>query len=89
MEVFNIIEQEVFYEIDQVLKDMDNVCKCNKCKLDIAAIALNNLKPKYVVTQEGYAFTKANNFNMQFTADLIAAVTKAVEIVSNNPRHNS
>lgn len=88
MGLYNLMEKEVFYAIDKVLQDMDNICKCKKCKLDIAAISLNNLKPKYVVTEEGYLFSKANNLNCQFSADVITAVTKAIEIVGKNPKHD-
>lgn len=74
--------------IDKVLAQMDDVCKCEKCKLDIAAIVLNELKPNYVVTEKGRVFTKINNMNYQFNTDVILAVTNAIEIVKKNPKHD-
>ncbi len=88
MELRNLLKDEVLYLVDKVLKDMDDICKCEQCKLDIAAIALNNLKPKYVVTEkEGYVFSKADSLKPQFSTDIITEITKAIEVVRDNPRH--
>ena len=88
MELYNLMEDEVLNAIDKILKEVDIKCKCEKCRLDIAAIALNNLSPKYIVTEKGYLFAKVNNMNYQFNTDVIAAVTKAIEIVGKNPQHD-
>ncbi|MDR7856133.1 late competence development ComFB family protein [Tissierella sp.] len=87
MGLHNLIEDEVSKVLHKVLPQMDVKCTCEKCQMDIAAVALNNLTPNYVVTEQGYAYAKANNLNQQFNADVLAAVTKAIEIVGNNPKH--
>ena len=87
MELNNILEDEIIYIVNNILKDRKDVCTCNKCKMDIAAIALNNLKPKYVVTEKGGLYSKLDTMNSQFDADLIKEVTKAIEIVKNKPQH--
>lgn len=87
MELHNLMENEVHFTLEKVLNKFNEYCHCDKCKLDISAIALNSLDPKYVVTDEGYAYSKANNLNNQFNADVLTAVTKAIEIVGKNPRH--
>lgn len=83
----NMMEDEVFMAIDKILGPMDDVRKCDKCKNDIAAIALNNVKPNYVVTEKGYLYSKVNNMGYQFSTDVTTALIKAIEIVKNNPRH--
>lgn len=88
MELYNLMESEVLNVIDSIQNQMGNGCKCEKCRLDIAAIALNSLSPKYVVTEKGYVFTKINNMNYQFNSDIVTAVTKAIEIVAKNPKHD-
>lgn len=88
MELYNLMEKEVLNAVEKIYGDMDNGCKCEKCKLDIAAIALNTLNPKYVVTEKGYLLTKVNNMNYQFQSDIITAVIKAIEIVVENPKHS-
>jgi len=82
----NYMEELVFDSMKYVLKDID-ICTCEKCMLDVAAIALNELKAKYVVTKKGSIYAKLNVLSKQFEVDVIAAITKASEIVKNNPRH--
>ncbi|MDR1689110.1 MAG: late competence development ComFB family protein [Clostridiales bacterium] len=84
----NFMEDMVADTIDGVIKNMD-VCGCEKCRMDITAIALNNLPPKYVVTRKGQLFTKLSVLQHQFDADLTSAISKAAVIVSENPRHNT
>ena len=81
MKLHNLMEDEVIRIIDEFLKDREDICTCDKCKLDIAAIALNNLKPKYVVTEKGSLFAKVDILDYQFDVDLIKEVTKAAKIV--------
>lgn len=84
----NFSEIEVNNLLDKILKKYDNVCKCEKCKLDIKALALNSLSTKYTVSDEGELYTSAQaEINKQETIDVTTAITKAVEIVSANPKH--
>ncbi len=82
---------EVFVEdiLPIVLKDYEQICKCPKCIEDIKAISLNHLKPLYVVTKQGEAYAKINEMQMQFKADIIKEIVRAIEIVSKNPKHDS
>lgn len=63
------------------------MCTCNKCKRDIYAIALNRLKPYYIVTSKGRVMVKLNLMRQQFEADIIAAVIQAIQIVKDTPKH--
>ena len=36
MELRNLMEDTVKHTINQLLLDNDNICHCDKCKLDIA-----------------------------------------------------
>lgn len=87
MELCNLMEDKVSYITEQLLEREKDVCDCDKCKLDIIAIALNNLPTKYVVTEKGKLLGRANNLNYQFEADIVTEVTKAIEIVKKEPRH--
>lgn len=82
----NYMEEVVFSLIEEILEDI-NMCKCEKCLLDIAAIALNDLPPKYVVTEQGELFSKVSILKNQFEVDVIAAITKAAVLVKRNPKH--
>jgi len=87
MVIKNYMEEIVFNSMDEILKDI-NMCKCEICRSDIAAKALNDLPPQYVATKKGEVYSKINNLKMQFEVDVIAAITKAAVLVKRNPRHN-
>jgi competence protein ComFB len=80
------MEEIVFNLIKEVLADI-NVCTCEKCVLDIAAVALNDLPPKYIVTERGEIYSRIETLKQQFEVDVIAAITKAAVLVKRKPRH--
>lgn len=87
MEIYNIMEKLVWDNLDVVLKRKAGACSCETCRADIAALALNRLKPKYVATSKGEIISKANYLENQVYLTIIVALTEAVEIVTANPRH--
>ena len=62
-------------------------CSCQRCKLDVIALALNSLPSKYVVTSIGNAVTNVTLNSSQWQANLTMAVCNAIEIVRSKPRH--
>lgn len=82
----NYMEEIVFAQIKEILEDV-NMCTCEKCIYDVAAIALNDLPPKYIVTEKGELYSKVASLRQQFEVDIIAAVTKAAVLVKRKPRH--
>ncbi|NSW90966.1 MAG: late competence development ComFB family protein [Firmicutes bacterium] len=82
------MEELVFSMLKNVIDDID-VCSCDKCMLDIAALALNELPPKYVVTEKGELYSKVNILRQQFEVDILTAITKAAEKVKEHPRHEN
>lgn len=82
----NYMEEVVLNLIDDVIKDVD-VCKCEKCKMDIMAISLNNLPTKYVVTEKGELYSKVNLLRLQVEVDVITEITKAAMMVKQRPKH--
>lgn len=87
VQMTNYMEVCVENVIDEILEKYDDICKCPRCRADIMAIALNNLPTKYVVTPRGEKFAKLISLQSQFDVDIVAEVTKAIEIVKNNMRH--
>ena len=85
----NYMEEVVDSTIEEILARRDDVCKCERCKLDIKALALNHLPAKYVVTDIGYVYTKVNELETQFKADVTVAVTNALKVIRANPRHGN
>ena len=58
MELKNYMEILMWQQLDDVLASHQGVCKCEKCRYDIAALTMNFLPPRYVVTDQGQMFTK-------------------------------
>jgi len=87
LDIKNFVEDGVASYVDEALTDDVVFCKCRRCRLDVMALALNELKPKYVVTPKGYAFARSDELEAQFLADTIVAVRRAMKVVRENPRH--
>ncbi len=85
-QIKNYMEEIVFNQMKDVLEDI-TMCTCEKCLLDIAAIALNDLPPKYIVTDKGELYSKINTLGQQFEVDIVSAITKAAVLVKRRPRH--
>ncbi|MDD2574330.1 MAG: late competence development ComFB family protein [Bacillota bacterium] len=87
MKIKNYMEDVVIHLLFNIVKDMEDICKCEKCLSDIAAIALNRLTPHYVVSEKGEVYSKVLNMSIQFEADVTTTIMEAIDIVSKNPRH--
>ena len=83
----NYMEELVIKKTEELMK-LINMCQCEKCRLDIMAIALNELPAKYVVSEKGELYTKLNELKQQFEIDVETEIIKAAVIVSKNPQHN-
>jgi len=82
----NYMEDVISSATDNVIREM-GICNCDKCRADIMALALNELPPKYVVTEIGELYAKVRELEQQFAVDVQAAVIKAALVVKQNPMH--
>lgn len=82
----NHMEGVVRNKLDEMLLKSD-ICKCEVCRMDISAYALNLLEPKYVVTEKGDLFSRLDEFTPQKEVDVEIALAEAIKIISKNPRH--
>lgn len=87
MELHNYTQDWVWDALDEVLKTKQDICDCKQCRYDMAAMALNRLKPHYVVNRHGSVYAKSKMLSQQQRTDVLAEVLKAVEHVSKNPHH--
>jgi competence protein ComFB len=88
LELTNFMEHVVTDYVDEVIAEHKDFCGCPRCRLDVIAIAMNDVKPKYVVTTKGYAYARMGELQAQFKADTIVAVSRAIKIVKAHPRHD-
>ena len=89
MQVKNYMEDLVWERLDEVMINHKNVCHCEKCRYDVAALALNFLPPRYTVTTQGETFTRIRALEQQFNIDIYTAISHAVQIVSSKPHHDA
>lgn len=89
----NVMEDVVGDVIDylavhpELLSADADFCFCSKCRIDVAAIALNRLQPKYVVTSRGEALARAERFQTQADVDVLGTVVAAIRMVKHEPRN--
>lgn len=62
-------------------------CHCSICEMDIVAIALNALPPKYVASDEARtrAFERLNT--PEHIEQINKQIIRAIHVVGRNPRH--
>lgn len=72
-----------------MLQDEMEICKCSRCVLDIKAIALNRLAPKYIVSDIGEIYRRYDDVSKQLEIDVIEAIMRAIELVKKFPRHDA
>lgn len=85
MILVNVMEDLVLSRLDDTLARF-NCCKCNKCKKDIAAIALNKLTPRYMVMKE-HDEEKRRITEEQYGSAVTSALIQAILTVKKSPRH--
>jgi competence protein ComFB len=84
-EAESLVQHELGSQLDAYPKP---VCRCNDCVLDMAAMALNSIKPLYRVSLLGTLYA-AQAMNEKDYADKIrTAVSGAIEKVRKNPSHD-
>ncbi|MBM7867906.1 competence protein ComFB [Heliobacterium gestii] len=83
----NLMEGVVENFLDELLAQHPEVCRCDQCRMDIMAAALNRLPPRYVVTNKGEVYSKINMLLSQFHVDVIGAIAHGMMLVAKNPRH--
>ena len=57
----NYMEEVVDRKLKELLQDRNDVCQCKHCRLDIMAIALNDLPPRYIVSEKGEVYSKVSS----------------------------
>lgn len=84
MLLINVTETIVLSWAKKLLEQSAN-CKCKRCYLDIVALALNNLSPKYVVSTERNTLLTQDH---QLKADAIKEIKGAMNVIAKRPHHN-
>ena len=82
----NIMENLVLDCMKEIIPKT-GVCNCERCVKDILAISLNNLPPKYIVTDKGRLMSLVDVYRYQYSISIMTEITKACFQVKNSPNH--
>jgi len=83
-EAENLVLQELGSQLEEFTEP---VCRCNDCIVDMAAIALNNVKPLYRVSLLGTLYAANAMDEKNYAKKIREAVAGAIKKVHNNPGH--
>jgi len=85
----NEAEALVIREVEQQLKSApEGMCRCNDCVVDIAAIALNSVKPLYRFSLLGTLYASQAMTEQSYADSVKNAVAQAIKKVRKNPSHD-
>ncbi|MDN6195878.1 MAG: late competence development ComFB family protein [Atopostipes suicloacalis] len=87
MELHNLMEDKVIELTHDIMNKNNGFCHCEQCRMDVVALTLNRVEPKYVVSNTGKLYGKANLLTRQSDADIVKEITKSMVIVGEKPRH--
>jgi len=85
----NEAERMVIEELERNLASRadPSICVCQECILDMAAFALNGLKPAYRVSLLGTMYAQAME-ESAYADEVRSAVKAAIDKVHSNPAHD-
>jgi len=81
--IYSISERLVLKAVDEVVGRF-NTCRCDRCRRDIVAYALNHLPPLYIVADLSHVEKVELEYDKKRIFD---ALVKAVLKVRSSPRH--
>ena len=85
----NEAEALVLRELEIQLADhSEEICRCNECVVDMAAVALNTVKPLYRFSLLGTLYTSQAMSEQTYAESVKEAVTAAIAKVKDNPSHD-
>ena len=90
---FDLLENEAKRQVIEELgvqlgNEPDDICRCSECVLDMAAIALNAVKPLYRVSLMGALYASSTMNDEKYAASIKLAVADAISKVVTNPAHD-
>ena len=83
----NEAERLVLAEMEVQMGRTPGVCTCQDCVLDMAAYALNKVRPAYRVSLMGSMYANTPK-QAEYAKDIARAVKEAIAKVKANPSHD-
>ena len=83
----NEAEGLVLAELESQTARSSDLCTCQDCVLDMAAYALNKVRPSYRASLMGSVYAKSA-VRPDYLREIKEAVREAIERVKSNPSHD-
>ena len=84
----NESEAIVLHELEVQLDAFEQeICRCDECVMDMAAMALNTVKPMYRYSLLGQMYAASAMSEQAYADSVQQAVANAIVKVSENPGH--
>ncbi|MBR3560039.1 MAG: late competence development ComFB family protein [Oscillospiraceae bacterium] len=83
---FNVTQALVEDKADKYIK-MFGLCNCNRCRIDVIALALSNLPAKYVVAKPHELIPRLSMYEQRYNAAVVTQVMGACRKVLDRPHH--
>ena len=83
---FNLTQALVEDKAEKLMRQF-GMCTCNRCKVDVTAIALSNLPAKYVAMQNRDILPLLSMYEEKYSAAVTVQVMNACRMVMKRPHH--
>ncbi len=83
----NEAEELVVSEIERQIPAHPELCTCSECILDVAAYALNSVRPRYRVSLLDSVYIEPGE-RSDYLKEIRRAVREGIRKVSTNPPHD-
>ena len=83
----NEAERSVLGELETQMAVAVDICRCQDCVLDMAAYALNNIKPAYRVSLMGTVYARGVT-DTEYAGEISRVVADAIRKIKANPSHD-
>ena len=82
----NYMEDILQEKIEHTMKVL-RACSCERCRMDILALALNGLPPAYAVAASDDSVERIKKLRREYEVKVTAVLIKAIQQVKSEPRH--
>lgn len=85
-QLINVMETLVKEKAQHFMTEI-GMCTCPRCEIDVVALALSGVAPKYVVAETAEVSPLMNFYASKYEGSIAIELMKAGELVRARPRH--
>lgn len=86
LKYLNVMQTLVEEKAEKYIR-MFGICPCERCTLDVKALALSKLPSKYVVLPKGDFVPRITIYENQYNSAIVAQLVQACKTVMEHPHH--